>query len=390
MRSFRAWIVFAGIIVTAVKVQWMPIPSVGTEPVRGSWCAFSSASGVAVGPHASTAQARTGAAPLADSRGPAMAELEPDLAGGGQSWLAELDKWREMAGVPPAAANSALSRGSERHARYLVNQGPPDISAFRSYDRTIGPGAHIENARARWYTAEGAEAAQGGRLTADVIQCADVAWEGRDEKADIDQLLIAPFHRLSLVAPWGVVAGYGSYGEYPRRVAALALRGPVERAADAVAVEFPPDGSEMPWGAMVGSEWPNPLAACAGYAAPAGVPITVQDGGRLDLASYSLRDESEGREVEACAFDAKAYHDSDPVQRRRGRELLADYGAIVMIPRHPLREGHRYRAEIQARQHDFAWSFAVGPLQPPAAHPIIVRGAIAAPAQKQDAKLSAR
>ena len=378
MRSHWFWVVLIGLIPTCFRIDRTQIPS------KNDGLTF--ASGVA--PHASAASAQAGEA-LSNPRALSVAELLPDLSADGQPWLQEFNKWREMAGVSPAVANSTLSRGSERHARYLVNQGPVGIAAFRTYDRTIGAGAHIEEKGARWYTTAGAEAAQGGRLTPDVIQCADVAWEGRNQRADIDQLLLAPFHRFSLLAPWAAVAGYGSYGEYPRRVAALALRGPIDHTEN-VTVEFPPDKSEIPWNAMVGSEWPNPLAVCPGYVAPVGVPITVQKGGRLDLRSYSLRDEENGKELAACAFDARTYRDADPVQRRRGRELLEAYGAIVLIPRHPLRAGDHYRVEINARQGDFAWDFGVNPFDRPIAHPITVRSASATPAQKRDAILSSR
>lgn len=376
MRSFWFWAVIIGLITTVFKTSRIPILSSG----RG--LAF--ASGVA--PHSSTTTSPRVGEPFSNPRALKVAELLPDPSAERQQWLQELNRWREIAGVAPSVANSALSHGSERHAQYLVNQGPAGIAAFRTYDRTIGAGAHIETEGARWYTAEGAEAAQGGRLTANVIQCADVAWEGINERADIDQLLLAPFHRFSLLAPWGVVAGYGSHGEYPRRVAALALRGPIDREEETI-VEFPADRSEIPWNAMVGSEWPNPLAVCPGYAAPVGVPITVQNGEQLDLKSYSLRDEDDGKQLAACAFDASTYSDADPAQARRGRDLLAAYGAIVLIPRRPLRAGDHYRVAINAYQGDFAWSFGVNPFEPPIAHPITMRSASVTPARKRNAIL---
>lgn len=374
-----SWIVLIGFVLTAVTGKRIQTLS------QNHGLGFSSAVRLQART-ASAASRRSGSsAPGLDD-----AELTPDVAAGGELWLLELNKWREESGLSPAVANLSLSRGSERHARYLVNEGPVSVAAFRIYDRTIGSGAHTEDRAARWYTAEGAEAARGGRLTPDVIQCADVAWEGRNQRADIDQLLLAPFHRFSLLAPWGVVAGYGSYGEYPRRVAALALRGPIDESPHGPAVEFPPDNSKIPWNAMVGSEWPNPLSVCPGYEAPVGVPITVQSGERLDLDSYSIYDESDGKELAACAFDARTYRDSDPVQRRRGRELLAAYGAAVLIPRRPLRAGDHYRVDIDARQGHFAWSFGVGQSPPPSAHPITVRSASAAPTQKRSEGLSSR
>ena len=48
------------------------------------------------------------------------------------------------------------------------------------------------------------------------MQSADVAWNGKDGAADIDALLLGPFHRFSLLAPWAQVAGFGGFCEPPR------------------------------------------------------------------------------------------------------------------------------------------------------------------------------
>lgn len=96
-------------------------------------------------------------------------------------WLSELNQWRHMVGLHLVADNSRLSSGSKEYARYLIVQSPADLSEFRAYDRRIGPGAHLESSHSRSYTTAGAEAAIGGPLAVDVIQAADVAWEGRTE-----------------------------------------------------------------------------------------------------------------------------------------------------------------------------------------------------------------
>ncbi|MBV8847547.1 MAG: hypothetical protein JO307_32450, partial [Bryobacterales bacterium] len=204
-----------------------------------------------------------------------------------------------------------MSFGSEQHARYLVIQAPAGNTAFRSYDRSLGARAHMEDAHAAAFTQVGAEAATGGPLAPDMIQGADVAWEGRSESADIDELMLAPFHRLSLLAPWAQTGGYGSFGAFPRRAAALALRGPIDALRIRRLVEFPPAGSEIFTNAMGGSEWPNPIAGCSGYEPPLGIPVTLQTGRRLTLYSYGLRDLSTNQSVAICGFDATRYTNSN-------------------------------------------------------------------------------
>ena len=275
------------------------------------------------------------------------------------AWLTELNRWRQMAGLPAIVENGRLSYGSEQHARYLVEQSPPGLGGFRAYDRTIGPRAHIEDARSRSYTPVGAEAAIGGALAPNIIQGADVAWEGRSAPDDIEDLLVAPFHRLSLLAPWARVAGYGSFGEYPRRAAALALRGPLGSVLARGAVEFPPASATVSFNAMAGVEWPNPIAGCGGYRTPTGLPISLQTGRSLALRSYTLNDETSNESITVCAFDAAGYRDPDPIQQKRGRELLNAYGAIVLVPQNPLRFGHQYRVAVSTSRGDFAWSFTI-------------------------------
>jgi hypothetical protein len=274
-------------------------------------------------------------------------------------WLSELNLWRQMSGLHAVAENSYLSYASEEHARYLVIQGPTDIAGFRAYDRRIGSEAHLENLHSPSYTVAGAEAAIGGPLAVNTIQGADVAWEGRSESDDIDHLMLAPFHRLSLLAPWARIVGYGAFGEYPRRAAALALRGPFEAVQTDDLIEFPPADAEIWLGALRGSEWPDPIAGCAGYQRPVGVPITLQVGRRVILRSYSLRDQSSEQKLKVCGFDAASYLNSNPMQLRRGRELLNAYGAVVLIPRQPLASGHKYRVVVQTSFGKFEWSFAI-------------------------------
>jgi hypothetical protein len=287
--------------------------------------------------------------------------IEPGLSAATTAplWLSELNQWRRMAGLSAVAPNAHLSYGSEEHAHYLIAQGPADTVGFRAYDRSIGPRAHLENSHRPSYTAAGAEAAIGGPLAADVIQGADVAWEGRSESGDIDNLILAPFHRLSLLAPWARLGGYGSFGEYPRRAAALALRGPLEPQQDGHPIEFPPANTNISINALSGTEWPNPIAGCARYERPVGLPITLQTGRRLVLRSYSLHDQTLDHELEACGFDSASYRNSDPIQQKRGRELLNAYGAVVLIPRTPLSSGHRYRVTLQTSRGRFEWSFGL-------------------------------
>ena len=258
------------------------------------------------------------------------------------TWLTAVNRWRTEAGVDPIGENIGLSNAGAAHACYLVKNGPDNPAAFLSYEQTIGGAAHNEDSSNQYFTQAGYEAARRG----------DVSWD-HDAEADIDALVEAPFHRLSILAPWIRVAGYGDCGRWPMRAATLVLRGSTPVGLTR-AIVFPPNGSTV-LGAMKNSEWPNPLASCPGYTFPVGTPITVQMGAliKVSLESYSIEDETTGQQVEACAFDAGTYPD------QWGQRSLLSYGAVVVIPRNPLAPGHSYSVSIKTQRHAFSWRFSV-------------------------------
>jgi len=259
------------------------------------------------------------------------------------AWLTLVNQWRTAAGVDPVGENVGLSLGSAQHARYLIKNGPDDAAAFARYVQTLGIQAHKEEQGNPYWTREGSEAAQHG----------GIGWD-QDSVADVNGLLIAPFHRLPILAPWEKAAGYGDYGRWPRRAGVLAIRGstPVGMIKP---VLFPPDGATIATGAMTDSEFPNPLAACPGYSYPVGLPITVQLGAsvRVRLESYSIEDETTSNQVETCGFDAHTYPED------YGHQVLLSYGAIVLVPRKPLAPDHGYRVSVKSHRDTYNWAFRV-------------------------------
>ena len=276
-------------------------------------------------------------------------------------WLGRLNYWRQMAGVRPVGENSNLSYGCQQHAQYLVDQIPPDRADPGSYGLVMGGDAHHESLGRPGYTDEGAQAATGGRHVQGVLQTADVSWSEPDGAADIDELFLVPFHRLSLLAPWAKVAGFGRVGTPPRSAAALALRGPQADADASGKVSFPPAGSMVPVTAMTYGEWPNPLTSCPGYHLPVGLPVTVQLGEDQSpaLSSSSFSDETDHLELESCAFDAVTYRNPDPSQQEAAVQMLHSFGAVVLIPRHPLQPGHTYRVSMTINGNNSFWTFSV-------------------------------
>jgi hypothetical protein len=117
----------------------------------------------------------------------------------------------------------------------------------------------------------------------------------------------------------------------------------------------------VPIGAMTYGEWPNPLASCPGYRLPTGLPITVQTGEDQSpaLSSSSISDETDHLELESCAFDAVTYRNPDPGQQEAAVHSLHSFGAVVLIPRHPLQPGHTYRVSMTIGGQNSFWTFSV-------------------------------
>ncbi len=283
-------------------------------------------------------------------------QLDSQNSSSAPAWLNELNRLRATGGLTPVGENAELSRDCDAHAKYLVEQGPPGAPQFVAYEMALGLGAHHEDTTSPHFTAAGAECAAGGKPEPNVSQSNDVAW-GRDPIDDLDGLFYdAPFHRLSLLASWASVAGYGTYGDYPRRVGTLALRG--EGGIGSPLIRFPTDGSTVPIGQVHNFEIPNPLSSCAGYSLPVGLPITVQVGSgyRGKMLSYSVRGPTGA--VEVCGFDWTSYQNPDSRTQQLAREILRAFGAIVLIPREPLANG-RYAVAVSTGRQNFEWSFTV-------------------------------
>jgi hypothetical protein len=124
-------------------------------------------------------------------------------------------------------------------------------------------------------------------------------------------------------------------------------------------IAFPPDGALLGSGTFSG-EWPDPLTACRGYTAPAGLPITLELGHLAGsrLSDYSVkRANADSPAIEACGFDASTYVNPDPVAQNAARATLKQFGGIVIVPRRPLSPG-RYEVAIDAGQM-YTWSFAI-------------------------------
>jgi hypothetical protein len=243
--------------------------------------------------------------------------------------------------------NDALSDGDRKHARYIVENYAGLLKAGAS----LGASMHTEDSAQPWYTPEGFAAAHNSDLSYD-------CGKAEGASAAIDGWTAVPFHRVSVLEPNLTSVGFGEYEGSGCSMMGLDLHLGPESTAFTHPIEFPPSNSTIALD-FDDNEWPNPLTACPGYTAPAGLPITLELDPSVgtNLGSHSLRRGTEW--VAHCAYDESSYTNPDPFAQDHGRKTLHGFGAIIMIPRKPLIPGETYSVSIEAQGKTYNWSFKV-------------------------------
>jgi hypothetical protein len=268
------------------------------------------------------------------------------------AWLAPLNRYRAMVGLAPVTADAQLSHGDSLHSNYLAVNYAPQLADLR-----LGAEAHTEDPDKPGFSAEGAAAARASDV--------DWMWDPRSRPKPswaIDNWMQVPFHRMQIINPYLHRVGYGTDCHEAVCFAALNTGTDVDPPPAMPwpkPLVFPPDGSVMDSGTFSG-EWPDPLTACHGYTSPAGLPITLELGHSIEpgFSDYSVkRADGNSASIEACAFDANTYVNSDSAAQSTARTILSQFGAIIIVPRWPLLPG-RYVISLTAGQR-YTWSFSI-------------------------------
>jgi hypothetical protein len=265
-----------------------------------------------------------------------------------------------MVKLAPVSDEPSLSEGELNHARYLVENYARSIS----HGVNKGAAMHEEENGKPGFTPTGMHAAQ----NSDVAE-----WPGPTPPPSpnwaLDDWMTGAFHRINILNPNLREVAYGqSCGDFGVCTAALNVLAGAERPILsalplAAPILFPPPGSTVGLGPLHG-EWPDPISSCPGYETPAGLPVTLQLGARVDarLDGYRLiREGVSPATLETCGFDASSYANPDATAQERGRQILRVFGAAVLVPRVPLDKGASYMVSMTVNRREYKWRFSTSP-----------------------------
>ena len=253
------------------------------------------------------------------------------------AWLQIVNSYRMSAGLPRVAEDPAWMEAVAKHAVYLAMTGSM---------------VHGEDAGSPYYSPEGAAAA------AKSVLAGARGTLGSDRDL-IDSWMTAPFHALHFLEPRlqriAFASTHGLTGASLDSSAVLdVVHGLGSKVVTDRPITFPADGSTTPLTSFVG-ETPDPLTACPGYAAPAGLPLLALFPTAPGATTATLS--TGGQRVEICLIDS-GYENPDAADQRTVRMILVQKNAVVIVPRVPLRPGATYTARVTTSSAGTVeWSF---------------------------------
>jgi uncharacterized protein YkwD len=362
-RKWRIWVFFAAGVILPIFLLFpqtalerssnqigAEVPTISSVPTVDDPTAVSPATATPTAVSTQTAvlppNTRNLPTPIATTRPtpiPTMTATAPPPPG----WLVYLNQFRSQANLPSLTETAVLSSGSLLHSEYMARN-----------DNGI---ARTENDQNPFFSEAGRAAAHNGNIYATSSFESTFVWA-------MNFWMSAPFHSIPILDPALQTVGYGNFRDDLGRVrvaAVLDVKSGMENGETAVTypITFPRDGGETWILQQSLIEYPEPLTSCPGYSKPAGPPLIVQIGSGDETPRVSgYRLWTSGQQLPVCAFDETTYINPDGFAQERGRTILGERDAIVLIPQAPLAVGTTYTAELDVNGETVRWSFtAVSP-----------------------------
>jgi hypothetical protein len=299
--------------------------------------------------------------------------------------LARWNAYRSAVGLPLVGPDTQLDQAAWLHCRYLVKnqvRGADAIFSRVSGGTRANLDLHDETRGNKWYSEEGNKWAAQSRVRAGDAPL--------DPDGIIDRVMTTGFTAMNFLNPQLDSVGVGEYcennlcaeaiildegisrqqllalyedGEWLSRVP-KAGRSEFVRARLKKPLTFPADDMRIDAASYQGDGVPDPLTSCPGYSAPSGPVLFLEMGkpaASPDVTATAVSLTDNGAEVETCAIDGTNYRNPSASLEHVGRWDLFYYGAVIIVPRHPLQPGHTYIVSVTAEGRPHSWTFTVAP-----------------------------
>ncbi|MCB8943664.1 MAG: hypothetical protein H6658_07905 [Ardenticatenaceae bacterium] len=259
-------------------------------------------------------------------------------------WLAYINRFRQIANLPPIGEDFELTNGSAWHSSYMVINDAPI--------------AHSEDPSNALFDESGDQAARSGNIFATTQTEGQFNWA-------INFWFSAPFHALPLLDPQLETVGYGDFVEDTgtfKMAAVTDVRSGLGDVPDNVTfpIFFPGDGAQTWITRLSMHEWPNPFANCPGYEQPTGPAIIMQLGTGELVPNVTYVAFTKGNDLlDACTYSETTYTNPNAYEQEVGRSILDARDAVVIIPREQLVVGQEYTVYVSIGEETYSWSFEV-------------------------------
>src|SRR3954451_18737943 len=246
-------------------------------------------------------------------------------------WLATVNYYRAMAGVPPVSEDPAMSAGAAAHSCYMLYNGI-------SHDEVPG---------LQGYTPEGDAAGNSGNVAVS-------SQINTSARSHVELWMSGPFHAIGVLRPNLQTTGFGkcdldSTPTWHSGATLDVLRGLGSSPRPATPILFPGDGTTTNLTRFV-AETPSPLTFC-NWTGAVGLPIIAMMPEAANGASASLT--GPGGPIDVCVLSAA--NTSGVAQ-----QILQGDNAVVIVPRTILTQG-TYSVNAGTTARNVSWSFNVDP-----------------------------
>jgi hypothetical protein len=168
--------------------------------------------------------------------------------------------------------------------------------------------------------------------------------------------MAAPFHAMGMMDPRLTSTGFGAYREvktgWQAGFTLDTLRGN-SFTGGTYPVYFPGNNVTEPLTTFGGGEFPDPLQACPGYAAPTGLPIFIEVGGNVATTASNDSFTGNGVPLAHCVIASNTNANLS--------SYLTSRGGVIVMPQAPLVAGVKYVVSLTVNGTAYTWSFTVGP-----------------------------